>query len=165
MITQTSELQKQQGAALVVSLIILLVLTVLGVASMRSTTLEEKMAGNSRDLSLAFNAAEAALRGAEAELSASAVLPPFNGTVTGYFKTDTNLWRTIDWSTQSIEYNTIISGVAKQPRYYFEEMPAVTIDASLEGEVAMEVNMFRVTSIGYGSTDTAVVVLQSTFRR
>ncbi|GAB4292556.1 MAG: pilus assembly protein [Thiohalomonadaceae bacterium] len=156
---------RQKGAALFVSLVLLLVLTLLGIAAMRNTTLEEKMAGNARDLNLAFNAAEAGLRGGEAEISASAVLPPFNGTVTGYFAADTNLWRTIDWATQAIEYSTPIAGVAAQPRYYLEEMPAVTTDASKEGGIPLEVNMYRVTAIGYGSTETAVVILQSTFRR
>lgn len=58
----------QNGAALIVSLIILLVLTLLGVASMQTTTLEERMAGNLRDTSVSFEAAEAGLRSAEGYL-------------------------------------------------------------------------------------------------
>lgn len=67
MYLETMSLQvKQKGAVLAVSLIFLLILTILGVSSMRSTVLEEKMAGNMRDRSLAFQAAEVALRDAEA---------------------------------------------------------------------------------------------------
>lgn len=39
---------KQQGVALILSLLILLVLTVLGVAAMNSTLMQERMAGNAR---------------------------------------------------------------------------------------------------------------------
>ncbi|MCK4742595.1 MAG: hypothetical protein KAT25_02110 [Sulfuriflexus sp.] len=52
---------KQQGAVLIVSLIILLLMTIIGVSSMKTTTLEERMAGNMRDQNLAFQSAEAAI--------------------------------------------------------------------------------------------------------
>ena len=57
--------QHQSGSVLVISLIIMLVLTMLGVSGMKSAVLEEKMAGNVRDTQLAFQAAEATLREAE----------------------------------------------------------------------------------------------------
>lgn len=60
----------QQGIALVVSLVLLLLVTLLGVSSLRSVLLEEKMAANQFDRSLAFQAAEAALRQAEARVLA-----------------------------------------------------------------------------------------------
>jgi type IV pilus assembly protein PilX len=56
---------KQSGVVLVVSLIMLLLLTLVGLSGMQSTILEEKMAGNMRDRNLAFQAAEAALQDAE----------------------------------------------------------------------------------------------------
>lgn len=56
---------RQRGAILVVSLIMLLVLTVLGVSSMEGTGLEMKMASNNRDRQVAMQAAEAALTTAE----------------------------------------------------------------------------------------------------
>lgn len=59
---------KQQGAVLLVALIMLLLLTILGAAAMRDTNLQERMAGNMRDHNLAFQAAEAALRFAEQEV-------------------------------------------------------------------------------------------------
>lgn len=59
---------RQQGAALIVGLIFLVALTLLGLASMQSTILQERMAGGSRDRSLAFQAAEAALRDAKRDI-------------------------------------------------------------------------------------------------
>ena len=46
----------------------------LGLSAMTATTLEEKMAGNSRDYNMALQAAEAALRDAEADLKGSGVV-------------------------------------------------------------------------------------------
>jgi type IV pilus assembly protein PilX len=55
----------QSGVVLVISLIMLLALTLIGVTSSSVTGLEEKMAANSKDVNLAFQAAEAALRDVE----------------------------------------------------------------------------------------------------
>jgi Tfp pilus assembly protein PilX len=61
--------KQQQGAALVVGLIFLVLLSLIGVASMQSTGLQERMAGNFRDQNQALQAAEAALRSAEREVT------------------------------------------------------------------------------------------------
>ena len=55
---------KQNGTVLIISMIILLIMTIIGLSSMRSTIMEEKMSQNVRDTNLAFEAAEAALRDA-----------------------------------------------------------------------------------------------------
>lgn len=55
----------QRGAILFLSLILLLVMTMLILGSVRGTVMQERMASNLYDRSLAFQAAEAALREAE----------------------------------------------------------------------------------------------------
>lgn len=57
--------KRQRGAVLLIALIMLLLLTIIGMAGMRDTNMQEKMAGNLRDQNLAFQAAEAGLRFAE----------------------------------------------------------------------------------------------------
>ena len=52
---------RQQGMSLLVVLILLVVMSILGVAVMRSSAMQERMAANLRDRSLATQAAEAAL--------------------------------------------------------------------------------------------------------
>ena len=52
---------RQQGSALVLSLIILLVMTMIGITALSTSTLEEKMAANDRNQRVAFQTAEAAL--------------------------------------------------------------------------------------------------------
>ena len=58
-------MQQQRGAALVVSLIMLLLMTLVGVTAMQVTTVQERMVSNSRDLNVAFQAAETALKRGE----------------------------------------------------------------------------------------------------
>ena len=57
--------QNQRGTILLVSLVLLLVMTVIGVATMEGSTLQERMASNDRQQTIAQNAAEFALRTAE----------------------------------------------------------------------------------------------------
>ncbi len=52
------QLNKQSGAVLVMSLVLLTVLTIIGVASMSSSTLEMKIASNSQQRNIAFQAAQ-----------------------------------------------------------------------------------------------------------
>ena len=61
----TPQSSRQKGAALIISLILLVIMTLLGVAGIRGITQEERMANHSLDRSLAFQATEAGLREAE----------------------------------------------------------------------------------------------------
>lgn len=64
--------QRQNGAILVVSLLLLLVMTALALSASNSTRLQERMAGNARDVELAFQGSEAGLRESEVDLQKSA---------------------------------------------------------------------------------------------
>lgn len=63
---------KQKGSVLVISLIMLLLLTIVGMSGVRISNLEERMSGNYRDHELAFHAAEAALSEGEAFIERTA---------------------------------------------------------------------------------------------
>ncbi|MBL8428345.1 MAG: pilus assembly protein [Dechloromonas sp.] len=56
---------RQTGVVLVVALIMLVVMTLLGLSGIRTVVLEEKMTASAVDRSLAFQAAETALRAGE----------------------------------------------------------------------------------------------------
>lgn len=62
---------RQRGISLLIVLILLLVTTMLGIVVLRGTLLEERMSANMYDRSLAFQAAESALRQAEARVLAA----------------------------------------------------------------------------------------------
>jgi hypothetical protein len=59
---RTSTRAGQSGAVLIAALLILLVLTVIGVAALRTGTFQERMALNTQERSAAFHAAETAIR-------------------------------------------------------------------------------------------------------
>ena len=62
---------QQRGAALYVAMIMLLLLTLIGVAAMQVSSLQQRMATNYNDFSLAFQRAEGLLRQNEFELQRS----------------------------------------------------------------------------------------------
>lgn len=72
----------QSGAALVVTLILLVLVTILGLAAMRNAILQERMAANAVSRGYAFQAAEAGLRQAE-EAARSASTPTAAGCSNG----------------------------------------------------------------------------------
>lgn len=163
----------EQGSALVIALVMLLVLTMMALAGMQTTSLQEKMAGNMRDKGLALQAAEAALREGEAFLQA-AVLPSFYGTDGLYqpLNPASNympLWATIDWASDSVswEYEGQIKGVAVQPRYIIEELPPVPESGGslAPDDPIPDAGLYRVTARAVGGTDTAVVILQTIYKR
>ena len=71
----------QQGIALVVVLVLLIAVSLLGVAVMRSAAMQERMSANLRDRSVAFESAESTLRHVQTVVMASgawAQTPPTN---------------------------------------------------------------------------------------
>lgn len=68
---QPIPMRNQNGAALIISLIILSIVTLMGVSSMQSSNTELKMAASMRDRGVAFEAAEAALAIIEENLANS----------------------------------------------------------------------------------------------
>jgi type IV pilus assembly protein PilX len=61
----------QRGVALVVALILLVVITLVGLAAVRGTIMQQKMAANMYDRQIAFQDAEAAMRVAAASIPTS----------------------------------------------------------------------------------------------
>ena len=51
----------QRGTALIMSMVILMILTILGITAMGTASLEEKMSGNTQEATRAFQAAESGL--------------------------------------------------------------------------------------------------------
>lgn len=158
----------QRGAALAVCLVLLLVVTILGVTSMRTTTLQERMAGNMRDSNLAFQAAEAALREGE-EFLQQATLPAFTGAGGLLQRQDdagqASFWGSFDWAGNSRQAPAR-ADTADEPRFVIEELPALPGEGDSVAFAALpEVGFYRVTSMGVGGTTDAVVILQSTYRR
>lgn len=73
----------EKGAALIAGLLILVVLSILGITTMQSSLLQERMAGNMEQRDIAFEMAEAGLRHGEAWLNNLVAIPPANNSSTG----------------------------------------------------------------------------------
>lgn len=164
---------RQRGAALIISLMILIVMTLIGLTGMSTSSLEEKMAGNSRDKALAFQAAEIALREAEDyyEDTIVSIGSAFDGSNTGLYPADSDpdAFDPATWAN-SRSYSGTVDGVAEQPAYIIEllgEVSSETDDINITGygesSGAGDLVAARITARGVGGTDDAVVYLQTTY--
>ena len=169
---------KQHGAALITALSILLVLTILGIATVSTTVLQERMAGNARDYEVAFEAAESTLRQAETFVNGLTDTTGFdNAGTTGLFSVDYN---GNAWETES-NWNNAMTGsvgayVGENPKYIIQQLDATVSDAPQEeveatgynpGNVAANnnVKVFQVTVRGYGLSAKSRVMLQSYYAK
>lgn len=164
---------KQQGAVLFVALIMLLLLTILGVSSMKGTLMEEKMSGNLRDHNIAFEAAESALRDAEATLSGVVSVTAFNN-AGGLYDSDQDiisiLTNASTWTTGASIEGTAIPGVASTPRYVIQHRfhnegsnpDSSEMAQESEDPPTNEASDYAVVyARGTGATDNAVVMIQT----
>lgn len=172
---------KQQGSVLILSLMILLVLTIIGVSSMSSSSLQEKMSGNFRDRELAFQAAEAALADGERFARTNIVtVGAFsdtgnNGLYTTYNgPTSNNAFNLTTWWTgtkSKVFSGTPIDEVRTQPRFtieYREEIGAsdgtsIVVENHGETQGGGTITSFKVTARGTGQSNKTQVILQSDF--
>lgn len=164
----------QNGAVLIVSLLILVLLTLLGLTAIQAGTVQERIVGNSRNLDVAFQAAEAALREAEDRLDNPSV-PLTNGSVTGWYHwslAPAPAWKTpTTWDTSgNIDYvlgSDAGWGVARAPEFAIEELPPMPdTGGSLDGSAPVSEDvMYRIHARGFGANQNTFVILQSTYRR
>ena len=172
------QIRSQQGAVLIVALVLLLVLTILGTAGIQDTAMEERMAGNFRDHSAAMQAAESALRAGEIELGSSTTFGSMTFNASGTSgRYDVELmphsvdpesapnWATVDSGVLDIS-NTQIDA---DPEYYVEQLPEIALPGSdlVVGfqSTPPPVQFYRVTGKGYGISPNSEVILQSTYFR
>jgi len=170
--------QHQTGAALVVSLMLLIVLTLLGLSGMQSTIMQERMSNNVRDKGIAFQAAESAARGAENWVRAQDInkMAPQDGAscsapcnlvgLDDYTSmTDQDLgW----WQTNARAYSSMPTGVVYTAPLFIIEKHSTQRDSladstSYSGSSAR--SLYRITSVGIGSTSTAHSMIETIYAR
>lgn len=140
----------QQGMALIVSLVFLMLLSMLGLSSMQNTTMQERMAGNQRDRLMAFEAAEAALREAERQVDAG------NASVLD----DTR------WQASAPRYtgeHSLASDarLAREPQYHVYDLGVVGYVNDQGCERVYRA--FHITATGYGGTPNSRVDLETRY--
>ena len=138
----------QRGVTLIITLVMLVLITLVGVSGIRNSTLDERMAGNSRDRDKAFQAAEAAVQTCLSRLQAET----YTGTpLTPAASNATPVWEVAaNWTdTNSVEINLGTDArLAAQPRCMYE---------------SMGVGSYRVTGRAVGASTLTEVMLQATY--
>ncbi len=174
---------RQQGVALVVSLVILVSLTLLGITAIQRTTTDLAMAGNQRETGLMFQAAEAGLVAAEVYIDASTTNNDFTDSSAGLHTVDAddttyfspNYFEDDTWTNSATKANTsLVStfGVKEEPRYIIEYLGdryqdphSASLSSSFSGyggpSSGMIVSIYRATARGVGLTGNSYRYVQS----
>lgn len=154
-----------RGAVLLTALIFLVVLSLLGISAALHNTLQERMAGNTRNRDLAFQAAEHALVAAESVLAS---LVSSGGILSDGedHPNDASYWRnTFNWVSGSKVYSpggTPLSIVMAQPKYVVESLSVTDCDDVTPGNQPCD--YYRVTTRGVGAVGDVVVILQGLYQ-
>ena len=169
----------QRGTILVTSMLLLLVLTIIGITAMQMSRMQERMAGNTRDLNLAFQGAEAGLRNGEALIQIQAARPDTSATAGSKFytqgtitnpETGTTTW----WNTNGLEYEADndrsattaeVSDLAADPRFVVESIGFVSDSLTVGHGPPEGRDFYQVTGRSTGGSGQANTTLRSTYAR
>ena len=174
-------IRSQRGASLVIALMFLVVLTILGLVAVRSSTVQERMAGNDRDRAIAFEAAEAALRDAERDIQAKHQFRPIRLTpcAPAACACPPRWPRPTGIASRGLARRRAIYGVSSgagafplavsnPPRYIIELLPDVpagsgnTLNANARSSTRGG-TAYRITARGWGRRPGTTVMLQSVY--
>lgn len=156
----------QRGVVLVVALVLLAIMALVGLNAMRSVSLEERMAGHTYDRSVSFQAAEAALREAEAMVALSKPVASgacATGICPAPLPTDTPRW--LDpafggWQNAA----TVTSGsVSLTPQYVVEYLGNTFECEPGSPSTSTDCKRYRITARSNAGADRASVMVQSTY--
>ena len=163
-------LRREHGAILVTSLLLLLVITIIGVTVMQMTRMQERMAGNSRDLNLAFQAGEASLRAGETVVLSFAAPPvPCTAAPCQVFERRAlpalNNQAATWWSnTAQADSNAAQSAALDEdPQYVIEQYGWIRNSWDVTDTTGRDV--YQVSSRSTGGSGKSEVILQSTYAR
>ncbi len=165
-----SNLKRQSGVALAISLIILLVLTLVVVSSTQNVVVQERMASAVRDAHISLQGAEAGLKQAETVLYGAnglggiVGLTGFDGT-NGLYAENTglaDLWDPATWSAGNVATVTV---AGNDVQYFIESVGVIPESASGVEDINLggygvtsgssDIYGFRVVSRALGTSGTA----------
>ncbi|WP_018935893.1 PilX N-terminal domain-containing pilus assembly protein [Thioalkalivibrio sp. ALJ24] len=148
----------QRGSALIVGLILLLVVTILAIAGMQDTLLQERMSGHWHDRNLAFQASEAALRQGEGWLESSTAN---HGTA----QTHDRLEKPFSWDGDpahgTLDMNDLDLELAEDAAYYVNPPSYSRVPGSMDIAEPECDRIFPIFGHGVGGTENARVTLRA----
>lgn len=161
----------QRGAALLVSLVMLTAMTLIAVTSMKGASTELSMAGNLRESSLTFQAAEAGLRSGETAVENSTSSSNIVGGIIAEAAADPDYLNVASWTAaQPAPIDLSSVGVNSTPQYLVKFVGKNAADqlaqintgagygASPKGKI---ISIFRITARASGQTGNTFRTLQS----
>jgi type IV pilus assembly protein PilX len=174
--------QREAGAVLVVGLVMVLLISIIGISAIRSSNLQESMAGNMRERNLAFQASESALRIGEALVSDQTSRPTMTnnrGMYSDTYATPASSILTFTEENWKDETKVKVAAlnlqyVSHEPTYIIEELdPDIGIGAAMEGSAidlegmqnTGDITPYRVTARGFGASENTIKTLQTTYNR
>jgi type IV pilus assembly protein PilX len=172
----------QRGMALITSLLLLVVVTIIGLSMFRSFNIEERIAGNVREKQRALHAAESAQQYAERWLTTNAA---FGSTCTALLSANLNQGQicsapmvanndhtaiaSLPWPAIGVTYNPGTGGgkldvngggggghdtYYQTPQFYIYD-----VGPSKDGQG----ELYQIDALGYGANPNAVAIVESTF--
>lgn len=158
----------QEGAVLVVALLLLLVVTIIGVTVARLQTTQERIARNDQNHELAVEGAEAALRMAESGLL-NGTYSNFTQDAGGLFQLDPTVGNWAWNSAQTLAYTGPAMPTAQPPKIMIEQLPPVAAAGDDTGDcgygcTSVPIQIFRITASSPGGDSTSGARLQSIYR-
>lgn len=162
---------KQDGITLAITLIVLVLITLIGVAALKNGLYQEKMSGNTRDSDRSFQAAETALDEGQNWLLAITDFPTLQTSCSAtpcILKQDSTIYPEIAsanwWATNSTAVST--TNTASSPQYVIMYERFVPDDATVGLGYAKDgVHYFNITTQGVGITNVARTILQGNVGR
>ena len=151
----------QRGSVLITTLILLIMLTVLGLAMISLNSTQTRIATNSSDAQQAYQTAEGALNQAANNLLAGNYTQAgFIANTNGLYAFDTSItprWQSVDW-TNNVQVGQCAPacGMGNNAAFIIEYMPPVNVPGVGVRQV------YRVTARALGVSGKSPVVLQST---
>ena len=165
----------QRGWVLVVGLGILVMLTILAMALMKTTRLEEKRAGATRDMNLSFQADETAMRAAESFIEAQTEESIFITTANEFYSQEddepddlfTEVWDDENSKAMFADEDEVLQGVSLSPRYMIKKLKKIGSNLTITGygDDNTAPTVFRVTVRGTGGTNNRATLLRSHYSK
>lgn len=170
---------QQTGTVLIIGAVVLMMLALIGIAALKTSGFEERMAGNIKDAHASFEGAEAAVKAAE-----TIVKNRQEGSLAkGYYDTVESTYSVTapsapdpaiasNWTTSNAnEVSTVtftadnLTLVKNKPMYWIEKLEPVCSTPSAETDCNRDIEPFLVSVSSTGGSGTASVVLQAAYRR
>ena len=167
-------MRHQQGAVLIVGLVLLLVLTVVGTSSLSTVTLEERMVSNMQNANKAFQGAELGLIDCETRVGSTThnLLNTAVGMIdVGTYDANPNWWSNVSFwvdktkSTVSsvIKGSTNPDGLQSEPVCVVEYVGDGRSSVTASYSPADAKPVYRVTAFSFGANTNSQAVVESIY--